>query len=88
MVAEGRVDLLNFLMGCDWVEKVMPSEANFILLRVQNADALVAWCADTGIRIRNFTTQPQLQGCVRLTIGSPQEMKRLKAALQAYGEQL
>lgn len=88
MVGVGKADLFRFLADCDWVGQVMPSEANFVLLRVQDADALVSWCADAGIRIRNFTTQAQLEGCVRLTIGSPEEMKRLKTVLQTYGEQL
>jgi histidinol-phosphate/aromatic aminotransferase/cobyric acid decarboxylase-like protein len=68
------------------VEEVLDSNANFILLRVQNADELVKLCADRSIRIRNFNTQPQLRGCVRLTIGNQQEMAEVKSALQAYGE--
>lgn len=88
MVTQGRSDLLAFLSGCAWVEEIMEGEANFILLRVPDADGLVNWCAEKGIRIRNFTTQAQLKGCVRMTIGSPAEMAALKTALQAYGEQL
>ncbi len=86
-VRNGKEDLLGFLQDCDWVREVMPGEANFIMLRVPDADALVAWCAGCGIRIRNFTSQAQLEGCVRLTIGSVEEMAKLKLALQAYGEQ-
>lgn len=86
-VRRGKTDLLAFLLSCDWIREVLQSEANFILLRVPDADALVAWCATRGIRIRNFTTQAQLEGCVRLTIGSVEEMTELKLVLQAYGEQ-
>jgi len=85
-VRKQKADLLGFLQNCDWVREVVPGEANFILLRVPDADALVAWCAGCGIRIRNFTSQAQLEGCVRLTIGSADEMAELKLALQAYGE--
>lgn len=88
LVRAGKKDFLDFLSSCDWVEEVMESEANFVLLRVANADDLVAWCAAGGIRIRNFATQAQLQGCARVTIGSEQEMKAVKSVLQAYGEQL
>jgi len=84
---KGKSELLGFLLSCDWIREVIPGEANFILLRVPDADALVAWCAGCGIRIRNFTSQAQLEGCVRLTIGSVEEMAELKLALQAYGEQ-
>jgi histidinol-phosphate/aromatic aminotransferase/cobyric acid decarboxylase-like protein len=62
-------------------------EANFILVRVADAAGLVSWCAAHGIRIRDFSTQNQLDGCVRMTIGSPGEMDNLKSALLAYGEQ-
>ncbi len=86
-VRQGKKDFRAFLLSCDWISEVMQSEANFILLRVADADALVAWCAGRGIRIRNFTSQAQLKGCVRLTIGSAKEMAELKLALQAYGEQ-
>lgn len=85
-VQQGKADLLEFLLACNWIKKVMPSEANFILLRVSNADELVSWCTQRGIKIRNFASQAQLDGCVRLTIGSAEEMTALKSALQAYGE--
>ena len=87
-VRDGKTDLLGFLESCGWIEEVMPSEANFVLLRVSDADELVDWCAGRGIRIRNFTTQAQLAGCIRLTIGSADEMAAVKSALQAYGERL
>jgi len=88
MVRRGKSDLLSFLSDCDWIEGIIESEANFILLRVADADGLVDWCTGKGIRIRNFNSQAQLQGCVRLTIGSPAEMAAVKSALQTYGEQL
>ena len=86
MVRQGRADLYEYLSNCDWVREIWNGEANFVLIRVSDADDLVSWCAGRGIRIRNFTTQTQLQGCVRLTIGSTSEMSELKSVLQAYGE--
>ena len=80
--------MLDFLDGFDWVKETMESHANFILFRVEDAGALVDWCADRGIRIRNFDSQAQLRGCVRLTIGSQTEMEAVKSALRAFGEQL
>ena len=86
-VRNGRQDLHKFMLNCDWIKDAWVSKANFILVRVPDADGLVSWCEGVGIRIRNFSSQPQLAGCVRLTIGSEDEMVALKAALQAYGEQ-
>ena len=88
LVKNAKADILDFLSGCDWIQEVTKSHANFVLLRVADADRLVKWCADKGIRIRNFASYAQLQGCVRLTIGSQQEMDAVKAAFLAYGEQL
>jgi histidinol-phosphate aminotransferase len=87
-VRRSKADLQDFLSNCDWVEAVWESEANFILLRVPDAVALTRWCADHGIRIRDFSAQPQLEGCVRLTIGSNDELIALKSTLQAFGERL
>ena len=78
--------MYQFLSVCDWVDHVWESEANFILLRVPDAQKLVVFCANEGIRIRDFSTQAQLQGCVRLTIGSNEELAALKTVLQAFGE--
>ncbi len=86
MVGQNRTNLQEFLVKCNWVEAFWESAANFILLRVADADLLVGWCADRGIRIRNFSAQPQLEGCVRLTIGSADEVAALTSALQAFGD--
>jgi histidinol-phosphate/aromatic aminotransferase/cobyric acid decarboxylase-like protein len=56
-------------------------------MRVDDADGLVSWCESRGIKIRNFNSQEQLEGCVRLSIGSETEMAELKLALQSFGEQ-
>jgi histidinol-phosphate aminotransferase len=87
-IRRGKTDLVTFLSACHWIEDVFESEANFILVRVADADGLVHWCAGNGIRIRNFSSQTQLHGCVRLTIGSPDEMAALKAAMLTYGERV
>jgi histidinol-phosphate aminotransferase len=85
-VRRDKSDLYKFLLKCDWVKEIWQGEANFILMRVADADELVGWCAGRGIRIRNFSSQAQLAGCVRLTIGSSDELSELKSVLQAYGE--
>jgi len=85
-VKKAREDLERFLLACDWIDCYWESEANFILLRVANAAELVDWCASNGIRIRDFSSQAQLEGCVRLTIGSEEELSVLKTVLQAFGE--
>jgi histidinol-phosphate aminotransferase len=83
-VRRGRNRLLDFLTQQEWVRQSWPGDANFLLMRVDDATGLVAWCAENGIRIRDFSNQPQLENCVRLTIGSEEEMEALETVLTEY----
>jgi histidinol-phosphate aminotransferase len=59
------------------------SSANFILLRVPQPDRLFAGLRDRGILIKNVSgSHPLLWGCLRVTVGTPQEND---AFLQALG---
>ena len=78
--------MLTFIGQFDWVKEVWAGESNFVLMRVSAATELTRWCAQQGIRIRDFSSQPLLEGCVRLTIGSSDEMSKLKSALAAFGD--
>jgi histidinol-phosphate/aromatic aminotransferase/cobyric acid decarboxylase-like protein len=60
------------------IETVFPSEANFLLVRVKNsATVLAKKLADRGIIIRNRSHLPRCENCVRITIGRPEDNKRL-----------
>jgi histidinol-phosphate aminotransferase len=80
-----KAELLEFLREQRWVLDMWPGDANFVLLRVADAGALVDWCGARGIRIRSFHGQPMLDNCLRLSIGSKDEMRALTDALDAYG---
>jgi histidinol-phosphate aminotransferase len=65
---------------------VFPSDANFILVRVPDAAATFEGMRRRGVLIKNLHTGvPLLDGCVRLTIGTPEENRR---CLAAFGESL
>jgi histidinol-phosphate aminotransferase len=55
------------------VERVWPGEANFVLARVGDAAGFVSAAAKAGIRLRDQSKQPGLAGCVRITLGTPEE---------------
>jgi len=60
---------------------VFPSDANFILVRVPDARAVFEGMRRRGVLVKNLDTGvPLLQGCVRLTIGTPDENARCLAA--------
>jgi histidinol-phosphate aminotransferase len=65
---------------------VFPSDANFILVRVPDAAAVFEGMRRRGVLIKNLHTGvPLLDGCVRLTIGMPEENRR---CLGAFAEAL
>ncbi len=67
-----------------FVRKVFPSEANFLLVRVTDADALYARLLQDGIIVRNRSRVPGCEGCLRITIGTPEENRRLEASLKRF----
>ncbi|MDP2324553.1 MAG: aminotransferase class I/II-fold pyridoxal phosphate-dependent enzyme, partial [Gammaproteobacteria bacterium] len=80
IVAE-RERLAPALAAVPGVDRVWPSEANFVLIESGNAKALVARARAAGILLRDFSWDPLLPGCVRITVGSPEENDKLLEAL-------
>ena len=78
-----RDELLKVLLDVKFVEKVYPTEANFILIKVDNANKRYDELIAKGIVIRNRSTQPLCENCLRLTIGTEEENKKLITALIA-----
>ena len=61
--------------------EVFPSDANFLLVRVGDADRLYKGLVDRGIIVRNRNRVLKCQGCLRITIGLPAENDLLLRAL-------
>lgn len=64
--------------------EVWPSGANFVLFRPRTADGAVVWQAllDRSVLVRNCADWPRLDGCLRVTIGTPDEDDAFLAALE------
>ena len=75
--------LLKVLHEVNFVSKIYPTEANFILIKVDNANQRYDELIAKGIVIRNRTTQPLCENTLRLTIGTEEENKKLIEALQS-----
>jgi histidinol-phosphate aminotransferase len=62
---------------------VWPSGANFVLFRPQARDSSDTWKAmvDQGVLVRNCASWPRLEGCLRVTIGTPEDDDRFLTAL-------
>lgn len=65
-------------------KKVFPSQANFFLAKVTDANALYNYLIDCGIVVRNRTRVSMCGDCLRITIGTPTENNELMAALRKY----
>ncbi len=67
-----------------YVEEVYTSGANFFLMRLQDAPAVGRYLAAQGIFVRSFPRTAALQNCLRITVGTPADNRRLLAALRAF----
>lgn len=65
------------LMECKIVQNVYPSDANFILVKTNAPDRIYDLLLGKGIIVRNRTRTPGCKGCLRITIGTPEENTRL-----------
>jgi histidinol-phosphate aminotransferase len=81
IIAQREV-LLKELQDIKYVEKIYHTEANFILIKVDDANKRYNELIAKGIVIRNRTTQPLCENCLRLTVGTAPENKKLIEALK------
>lgn len=79
--AAERDRLLAALQARDDVE-AWPSQANFLLLRTEAPDLFDRLLAH-GVLVRDFSSRPRLAGCLRVTVGTPEENDAFLAALDA-----
>lgn len=66
------------------VQRVYRSDANFLLVRVGDADSLYDYLLARGIVVRNRNRVPGCSGCLRLTVGTPEENELLIKTLKEY----
>jgi histidinol-phosphate aminotransferase len=63
---------------------VWPSGANFLLVRARTVDGNELWqqLLDRSVLVRNCASWPRLEGCLRITVGTPEEDDALLTALE------
>ncbi|MDX1666588.1 MAG: histidinol-phosphate transaminase [Saprospiraceae bacterium] len=79
-----RAVLVQYLTGLNFVEKIYPSETNFVLVKVSAPDHLYDYLVDRGIVVRNRSKVQLCAGCIRITVGRPEENERLFQELLDY----
>jgi histidinol-phosphate aminotransferase len=83
LVAE-REALATALSALPLVEKIHPSEANFILVKVTDAKKTYQYLLARGIVVRDRSNVQLCEGCLRITVGTPGENKALVNSLSDF----
>src|SRR5699024_668607 len=81
-IKEERSRLRSALQALPVVQKIYPSEANFLLVKVSNAKEIYEQLAAQGIIIRYRGHEPLCENGLRITIGRPEENDQLISALK------
>lgn len=84
---EERNKLEQALNTLPIVEKVYPSDANFLLVKTTDAKGIYQHLVERGIIVRDRSKVELCAGCLRITIGTPAENRELLTALQAVAAQ-
>ena len=74
----------DLLISLPCVEKIYPSDANFLLVKVNDANAIYLYLQTKGIIVRNRHKVQLCGNCLRITVGTPEENASLFEALKAY----
>lgn len=83
-VRHERRHMIPCLMELPMVKQVYPSAANFLLVKVADADALYSYLVDKGIIVRNRNRVTLCENALRITIGSKEDNNELLGALRSY----
>lgn len=79
-----RSYLNSELLALPFVKKVYPSDANFLLAKVEDANAVYDYLVGKGIIVRNRNTVSLCAGCLRITVGTHEENSTLINELKSF----
>lgn len=81
---EQRSFLAQELKQFEFIKIIYPSDSNFILIKVTEADKLYQYLLLQGIIVRNRSNEPLCDNCIRITVGTQSENEKLLNALKNY----
>ncbi|MDW3192582.1 MAG: histidinol-phosphate transaminase [Cytophagales bacterium] len=79
-----RDQLISRVEALPMVQKVFPSDANFLLVRFDQAKEVFHYLLEQKVIVRDRSSQPLCEGCLRLTVGTSEENDRLIEQLIAF----
>lgn len=83
ILLKGRDYLKSELSKLSFVENIYPTDANFLLVKVNDANKVYNQLADKGVIVRNRNSVSLCAGCLRITVGTDQENKTLVKTLKS-----
>jgi histidinol-phosphate aminotransferase len=81
-IVEERGKMIRKLFKLPFVQVVYPSDANFILVKMHDARGIYEYLTEQKIIVRDRSKIALCDDCLRITIGSPEENKKLRKALK------
>src|SRR6476620_9358470 len=79
-----REELVKELVQIPMVQKVYPSDANFVLAKMDHATQVYDYLKEKGIIVRNRSNVILCEDCLRITVGTPEQDKQLLKTLKEY----
>jgi histidinol-phosphate aminotransferase len=83
-IVKQRNELAYTLLQIPFVHDVYPSDANFLLVRVEDASSVYNYLRDKGIIVRNRNNVVLCEGCLRITVGTEKENRELIDTLGSF----
>ena len=80
-ILKERSRLIDAFKLISFIEKIYPTEANFILIKVDDANKRYNELIKNGVVVRNRSSQFQCENCLRITVGTPTENAQLLTLL-------
>ncbi len=74
--------LFKALLEVNFIKRIVPSEANYILCQVDDATKRYNQLVEKGVVVRNRSNQPLCENTLRFTVGTPEENKLLISTLK------
>ncbi len=84
MILEEKATVMQAFSQLPICRKIYPSDANFFLAKMVDANSTYAYLIDKGIVVRNRNSVALCGDCLRVTIGTKEENSQLLSALRQY----
>lgn len=81
-----RQNMVTSLLQNEEVVKIYPSDANFLLVKFKDAAGLYKYFVEQGIVVRDRSNVVLCEGCLRITVGTPQENQKLLGSLNSFNK--